>query len=156
MMHVSSEELPSTLMSIAAALRPGGIVSFESRNPAFREWERWTPEATRGERVTSVGRLREWLDVTDVCGGRVVFDAHNLFPNGGSGLYQHPVLPQRGGISTGACGRRLHRYHMEPATGAADPSRKARGFSCSGRFGFESWWNGRRILTLVCQMGRHR
>ena len=45
-MHVSPEELPSTLMSIAAALRSGGIVSFESRNPAHREWERWTPGAT--------------------------------------------------------------------------------------------------------------
>lgn len=70
-----------------AALRSGGIVSFESRNPAFREWERWTPEATRGERVTSVGRLREWHDVTDVREGRVVFDAHNVFPDGEDRVY---------------------------------------------------------------------
>jgi SAM-dependent methyltransferase len=86
-MHVSPEELPSTLVSIAAALRSGGIVSFESRNPAFREWERWTPEDTRSERVTSVGRLREWLDVTDVGEGRVVFDAHNVFPDGEDRVY---------------------------------------------------------------------
>lgn len=86
-MHVSPEKLPSTLTTVAAALRPGGIVSFESRNPAFREWERWTPEATCGERVTSVGRLREWLDVTDVCEGRVVFDAHNVFPDGEDRVY---------------------------------------------------------------------
>lgn len=86
-MHVSPEELPSTLTAVAAALRPGGIVSFESRNPAFCEWERWTPEATCGERVTAVGRLREWLDVTDAREGRVVFDAHNVFPNGEDRVY---------------------------------------------------------------------
>jgi hypothetical protein len=54
---------------------------------AFREWERWTPKATCGERVTSVGRLWEWLDVTDVREGRVVFDAHNVLPNGEDRVY---------------------------------------------------------------------
>jgi SAM-dependent methyltransferase len=91
-MHVSPEELPSTLTAVAAALRPGGIVSFESRNPAFREWERWTPEATYGERVTSVGRLREWLDVTDVREDRVVFDAHNVFPDGEDRVYTNVLF----------------------------------------------------------------
>jgi SAM-dependent methyltransferase len=86
-MHVSPEGLPSTLASIAAALRSGGILSFESRNPSGREWERWTPEATYGERVTAVGRLREWLEVTDVRAGRVVFDAHNVFPDGADRVY---------------------------------------------------------------------
>jgi SAM-dependent methyltransferase len=86
-MHVSPDELPSTLTSLAAALRPGGTLSFESRNPAYREWERWTPEATHGERVTPVGRLREWLEVTDVDDGRVVFGAHNVFPDGEDRVY---------------------------------------------------------------------
>lgn len=86
-MHVSPEELPSALRSLAGALRPGGTICFESRNPAYREWERWIPEATYGERGTSVGHLREWLEVTDVDAGRVVFDAHNVFPDGEDRVY---------------------------------------------------------------------
>jgi SAM-dependent methyltransferase len=86
-MHVSPEELPSTLTSIAGALRTNGIVSFETRNPAHRAWQHWTPEATYSERVTSAGRLREWLEVIDVSEGRVVFDAHNVFPDGEDRIY---------------------------------------------------------------------
>ncbi len=86
-MHISPEQLPSALRSLAAALRPGGTLSFESRNPAYRGWERWTPEATYRERLTPVGHLREWLVVTDARGGRVVFDAHNVFPDGEDRVY---------------------------------------------------------------------
>ncbi len=86
-MHVNPGELPMTLTSLAGALRPGGTLSFESRNPSDRGWERWTPEATYGERVTPVGHLREWLEVTDVSDGRVVFDAHNVFPDGQDRVY---------------------------------------------------------------------
>jgi SAM-dependent methyltransferase len=86
-MHLSPLELSPALASLAAALRSGGTLSFESRNPAYREWERWTPEATYGERVTPAGRLREWLEVTDVRDGRVVFDAHNVFPDGDDRVY---------------------------------------------------------------------
>lgn len=86
-MHLSPEELPSALTSLAAALRSGGMVSFDSRNPACRAWQHWTPEATCTERVTRAGHLREWLDVTDVREGRVVFDAHNVFSGGEDRVY---------------------------------------------------------------------
>lgn len=86
-MHVSPEELPSTLASLSAALRSGATLSFESRNPSDRSWERWTPEATYTERLTPVGHLREWLEVTDVREGRVTFDAHNVFPDGEDRVY---------------------------------------------------------------------
>ena len=85
-MHVG-QELPSTLTSLAGALRSGGTLSFETRNPSDRGWERWTREATYGERVTPIGHLREWLEVTDVSDGRVVFDAHNVFPDGEDRVY---------------------------------------------------------------------
>jgi SAM-dependent methyltransferase len=86
-MHLGPAEVPSTLTSIAAALRCGGFVSFESRNPAFREWEQWTPEASYDERVTPAGHLRRWLDLTDVHEGSVAFDAHNVFPDGKDRVY---------------------------------------------------------------------
>jgi 2-polyprenyl-3-methyl-5-hydroxy-6-metoxy-1,4-benzoquinol methylase len=86
-MHFSPQELPGALASVAAALRPGGVVSFESRNPAYRAWRHWTPAATFSERVTPAGLLREWLEVTHAGNGQVVFDAHNVFPDGEDRVY---------------------------------------------------------------------
>ena len=87
MMHLSPESYPSALSSLAGALKLGGVISFDSRNPAARAWERWTQAATYTERDTSFGHLREWLDVTEVDHGRVVFDAHNVFQDGLDAVY---------------------------------------------------------------------
>ncbi|WP_329001570.1 class I SAM-dependent methyltransferase [Kribbella sp. NBC_00709] len=88
-MHISNQaEVFSTL---AGALRPGGVISFESRNPAARAWEQWTREATYGERDTPAGHLREWLDLIEVSDGRVVFDAHNVFPDGHDAIYRNTL-----------------------------------------------------------------
>ena len=89
--HLDAGQLQDGLTSLAAALRPGGMLSFDSRNPAYREWERWTPVATYRERVTPVGQLREWLEVTEVDGGRVAFDAHNVFPDGTDRVYRNTL-----------------------------------------------------------------
>ncbi|MFC7243094.1 class I SAM-dependent methyltransferase [Catellatospora aurea] len=86
-MHLAPDELPATLSALARALRAGGVFAFEARNPAYREWERWSPAATYAERITPVGRLREWLDVTEAEDGRVTFDAHNVFPDGEDRVY---------------------------------------------------------------------
>ena len=83
MQHISTQELPTALARIAGALRPDGVFCFDSRNPSFREWEGWTPQATSGERQTPFGHLREWLEVTSVDNGKlVVFDAHNVIDDG--------------------------------------------------------------------------
>jgi SAM-dependent methyltransferase len=86
--EIGPEDLPVTFARVAGALSHRGLMSFESRNPAFREWERWTPEATAGERQTSFGHLREWLEVTEVDGDRrVVFDAHNIVDDGDDRIF---------------------------------------------------------------------
>lgn len=87
MMHISPEAYPAVLGSLSDALRPGGVISFESRNPAARAWEQWTREATYSERDTPAGHLREWIEVTESDHGRVVFDAHNVFPDGTDAVY---------------------------------------------------------------------
>ncbi|MGW7684689.1 class I SAM-dependent methyltransferase [Kribbella sp. NPDC054772] len=87
MMHVAEHE--ASVHAIAAALRPGGMFAFESRNPAARAWEQWTSEATYGERDTAVGHLKEWLELIEIADGRVVFDAHNVFPDGHDAVYRN-------------------------------------------------------------------
>lgn len=87
MMHISPAAYPTVLNSLRTALRPGGVLSFEIRNPQVKEWERWNPAETYSERETSFGRLREWLETTEVDRGRVVFDAHNVFPDGQEAVY---------------------------------------------------------------------
>ncbi|GAA0898792.1 class I SAM-dependent methyltransferase [Virgisporangium ochraceum] len=88
-MQIAPADLPATLRSLAGALRPGGTLGFETRDPAFREWEHWTTGVT--ERDTPVGRLREWMEVTEVRDGRVVFDAHNVFPDGTDRVYTNTL-----------------------------------------------------------------
>jgi ubiquinone/menaquinone biosynthesis C-methylase UbiE len=41
---VSDADLRASLAAVARALTPGGAFAFETRNPAARAWERWTPE----------------------------------------------------------------------------------------------------------------
>jgi SAM-dependent methyltransferase len=75
-----------TLRAIHAALRPGGYVAFESRNPAARAWESWNREQTYERSDTPFGPLACWLAVTAVARGRVCFEGHNLFEETGETL----------------------------------------------------------------------
>jgi SAM-dependent methyltransferase len=47
---IEDEELRATLVALRAALRDAGRLAFETRNPAARAWEDWTPD--RGTEVT--------------------------------------------------------------------------------------------------------
>lgn len=72
-------EWAATLRDIAVALRPGGHLAFESRNPEARGWERWNRDATY-ERIDSLhGPMECWLELVSVGNGRVRFEGHNVF-----------------------------------------------------------------------------
>lgn len=71
---VADETLRRTLAAVRAALRPEGRFVFETRNPAARAWEKWTPERVHeatAEDGTPV-RLRHEVSVP-VVGDRVTF-----------------------------------------------------------------------------------
>ncbi len=68
-----------TLKALHAALRPGGHLSFESRNPSVREWERWTPDRHRIVRDSSAGVIERWPEVHHVREGVLSYTIHNLF-----------------------------------------------------------------------------
>ncbi len=63
-----------TLRGAYEALRPGGHLVFETRDPARRAWEGWNRE--RSHRVTEipgVGPVESWVEVTEVAGPLVSF-----------------------------------------------------------------------------------
>ena len=77
----------SALASIHAALRPGGRVAFESRNPRPRPWAGWTPEASRRVIESPQGGLIEvWHRLLSVRDGRVRFENHYRFVHSGDVL----------------------------------------------------------------------
>lgn len=69
----------TTLRHLHGALRRGGHLAFESRNPEAREWEGWHREATYEHIDSPSGPLTCWIDVVSVESGRVHFVAHNVF-----------------------------------------------------------------------------
>lgn len=60
-MHILGDAWYETLDDIAAGLRSGGVLAFESRNPEAKAWEQWG--AGESDRQTPVGALRESVDV---------------------------------------------------------------------------------------------
>jgi len=71
---VTSEEWSATLHASHDALRPGGWLVFETRDPARRAWERWTPELTRTSAVVpGIGEVESWTEVTEVSEQLVTF-----------------------------------------------------------------------------------
>ncbi|MFS4093995.1 class I SAM-dependent methyltransferase [Streptomyces sp. AF1A] len=44
---VEDDELRASLRTVRSALAPGGRFVFETRNPAVRAWETWTPDRVR-------------------------------------------------------------------------------------------------------------
>lgn len=69
----------ATLRDIQAALRPGGHLVFESRNPDDRAWERWNRKATYEQIESPHGPMECWVELVSVGDGRVRFEGHNIF-----------------------------------------------------------------------------
>lgn len=76
--HVPEDQWGRTLVELRQALRKGGTLAFESRNPALRDWKDWG-SGERTTRKTLHGELTEWQEVSEVSPGIVEIRAHNLF-----------------------------------------------------------------------------
>lgn len=73
----------TTLGRLHRALRPGGYLAFESRNPLARGWERWQRENTFARMDTPFGKMTCWLELVHVGDGTVQFVGHNVFESTG-------------------------------------------------------------------------
>ena len=76
---VDDESWQAMLAAVYAALRPGGKLAFESRNPLARAWEQWTPGARVSVHDPVVGRIDTWAEVADVTNDVVSYTNHYLF-----------------------------------------------------------------------------
>ena len=87
------EDWTATLAGIWQALRPGGWLVFETRDPSRRAWEEWN----RSESFTSADILGEevvenWYEVTDVALPLVTFRGTYLFRSDGAVLTSDSTL----------------------------------------------------------------
>ncbi len=83
---LTDESWHATLTALHAALRPGGRLAFESRNPGAREWEGWTRQARWSADDPAAGPIDTWTEVNDVRDGIVSCVNHYAFAATGEEL----------------------------------------------------------------------
>ena len=82
-----------TLRGAYEALRPGGRLVFETRDPAARAWEEWNRDESYAEtRIPGVGVVESWVEVTDVRWPMVTFRWTYLFGADGGVLTSDSTL----------------------------------------------------------------
>jgi SAM-dependent methyltransferase len=74
-----NNHLTDAFAAIHRALRPGGRFAFDSRNPAARAWQGWTPDKSRR---TLAGGATVWFQNPQASGDMVTFEIHYRFPDG--------------------------------------------------------------------------
>lgn len=81
---LGDEEWLATLRGIGEALRPGGRLVFESRDPAREAWREWHREATyQRVDIPGTGFVEDWTEVTRVDLPFVTFDSFVRFETDG-------------------------------------------------------------------------
>lgn len=82
-----------TLRGAHEALRPGGRLAFETRDPAGRAWEEWTREDTyRVTEIPGVGAVETWVQLTEVSRPLVTFRWTYVFAADGQVLTSDSTL----------------------------------------------------------------
>jgi SAM-dependent methyltransferase len=90
---VNDEDWAATLVAARAALRPGGRLVFETRDPARKAWLGWTREHTRTVAdVPGVGVVEKWYELTGVSGQLVSFRSVFAFEADGAVLTSESTL----------------------------------------------------------------
>ena len=90
---VSDVEWDATLRGVHDALRPGGHLVFETRNPEKQVWREWNrrDSLVRAD-IPGVGVVETWVELTDVSGDLVSFRWSFAFESEGSVLTSDSTL----------------------------------------------------------------
>lgn len=82
-----------TLRGAYAALRPGGHLVFETRDPSKRAWEQWNRESSYGvTEIPGVGAVETWVELVGVNGLLVTFRWSFVFASDGEVLTSDSTL----------------------------------------------------------------
>lgn len=94
---LTDDDWAAVLRAAHAALRPGGRLVFETRDPARQAWRGWdSPRSGLKEVVPGVGGLESWRDVIDVSGEFVTFRVTYVFESDRAVLTADSTLRFRG------------------------------------------------------------
>jgi len=90
---ITGEEWAATLGAVRKALRPGGRLVFESRDPEKKAWLEWNRDQTyRRVVIPGVGPVQTWTDLMDVRGSLVSFRMTFVFGSDGAVLTSDSTL----------------------------------------------------------------
>jgi hypothetical protein len=90
---VADEEWAETLAGVREALRPGGRLVFESRDPERKAWLEWHRDQTyRRVDVPGTGPVETWIDLRDADGSLVSFRTTFVFGSDGAVLTSDSTL----------------------------------------------------------------
>jgi ubiquinone/menaquinone biosynthesis C-methylase UbiE len=79
---LDDDDVRAALGTLRRHLAPGGRLAFETRNPAAREWQYWSPAETRERIETSGGPAGVHYDIRSVTGPFVTYETCVQFPDG--------------------------------------------------------------------------
>jgi len=83
----------ASLSGMHAALRPGGRLVFETRDPAQQAWLGWTRERSFSRTdIPGVGVVQSWHELTGVSGELVSFRSHVAFEADGTVITSDSTL----------------------------------------------------------------
>jgi SAM-dependent methyltransferase len=83
----------ATLGGIREALRPGGRLAFETRDPERKAWLEWNRRRSfRRTVIPDVGTVDTWMDLTEVAGSLVSFRTTFVFHSDGAVLTSESTL----------------------------------------------------------------
>ncbi|MET9116077.1 class I SAM-dependent methyltransferase [Streptomyces longwoodensis] len=109
-----------TLRAANEALRPGGHLIFETRDPARRAWEEWTRENSyRVTEIPGIGSVESWVELIDVSWPLVTFRWTYVFASDGQVLTSDSTLRfrERNEVETDLA---AHGYLVEDVREAPD------------------------------------
>jgi ubiquinone/menaquinone biosynthesis C-methylase UbiE len=79
---LSDEAVHEALLNLKRHLAENGRLAFETRNPAYRAWEKWTPDQTTEQAlIPEIGPITIYYDVQTVTDKLVTFNTHIHFAN---------------------------------------------------------------------------
>lgn len=95
---LTDEEWLETLRRTRAALRPGGHLVFETRNPASKAWPEWNRQQSQTRTdIPGVGWVETWVELTELSGDLVSFRWTFVFEADGATLTSDSTLRFRHG-----------------------------------------------------------